>query len=229
MFARILLRPASHLKRLSVVAALCAVGCVNVSTLQTARVLPPGDQMIVVGGGTSTFAVAPADVTLENGGLKTTYVGEVLWRIGVLDGLDVGAHVTMPGTSSVDAKYQFMDMGPLAVAAGLSIGGLQITSSGSTTDAKGNTTTTESKFTIVDVLVPVYVSYDFMEALTGYISPKFLVRNMSGSGTFLFAGGTGGIKVGDGIGLMLEASYLKGINDGANDSRQINAGIYWSR
>ncbi len=229
MLVRNLRRLGSHTKWLSVLGSLCAVGCVNVSTLQTARVLPPGDQMIIIGGGTSTFAVPTAEVTPENGGLKTTNVAEGMWRIGVIDGLDVGAHVTIPGTSSVDAKYQFMDMGPWAVAAGLSLGGLQITTSSIATDAKGLTTTTENKFTIFDVVVPFYVSYDFMEALTGYISPKFLVRNVSGSGTFLFGGGTGGVKIGDGIGLMLEASYLKGINDGANDSRQINAGVYWSR
>lgn len=229
MFARILLRRASSTKWLSVFGMLGAVGCVNVSTLQTARVLPPGDQMIIVGGGTSTFALPPEQVTPANGGLDTRFFGEILGRMGLIDGLDVGVRLSLLGTGSIDAKYQLLDKGPLAAAAGLSLGGMQITTSFDVKDpTTGAVTTTETKSTMIDVMVPGYVSYDFMEPLTAYVSPKILVRNVS-SGTFLFGGVTGGVKVGDSVGLMLEATFFKGINEGANDSRQINAGFFWSR
>jgi hypothetical protein len=220
--------------------AWAVTGCVNVSTLQTARTLPPGDQQVAVGGGMATFP------ELTNQGevaalFDTMYFGEVDWRIGLYDFLDAGVHVTFPGTSGGDVKYQFLDEGGLAMATGLSLGAIQISSTTSSedttngaTDESGTSVTTETsdpKLTIIDVILPLYVSFHVDEALALYASPKYLLRAFIGDSTAVahYAGGTLGVQLGDSVGLMAEASYLKGLSDSATDTLQYNVAFFWSR
>ena len=220
---------------MAVLAAL-AGGCVNASTLQTARVLPPGDMMVLAGGGITKPLGGGGDaLTKVMGSLP---YGEVAARYGFIDGLDVGARVTLLGTGSLDAKYQFLDRGPLALATGLQFGYLTI-SSGSSEDTSGTGTGTSSEPAaetkkesgIIDLVIPVYASYDLGTHLAVYASPRYLLRYIStpttGSAAHL-AGTSAGIRLGDGAGLFLETTFLQDFSNSVS-FLQVNAAIYWSR
>src|SRR5258708_30152615 len=93
-----------------VVSLTIATGCVNMSTLQTAKALEPGKQRVLVGGGyyaspsvnTDARASAGSDVSLA-----LPYM-EIGYRRGIVENLELGAQVTIPRTTRLDAKYQLV-------------------------------------------------------------------------------------------------------------------------
>jgi hypothetical protein len=211
---------------LFVLSALTA-GCVNSSTLQTAKALDPGSQRILVGGGYYASPSLDADAssaTNSDVSLKMPYM-ELGYRRGIVDKVELGAKVTLPGTAGVDAKYQFLDAGKLALAAGVGTGYLKLTSG-----AEGM----ETSSTIVDAIVPVYASYDISKYFAVYSSPKYVLRytssvdsmDKSTSGMNHLAGGTMGVRVGAKKGLFLETSYLKSLSSDF-DSFQVNGSFFF--
>ena len=209
------------------VIAAGTAGCVNSSTLQTAKALDPGSQRILVGGGYYASPSLDADASEAAGSdvsLKMPYM-ELGYRRGIVDQVEVGAKVTLPGTAGVDAKYQFLNKGDLALAAGLGTGYLKISSG-----AEGMQTSS----TIVDAIVPVYASYDVSRFFAVYASPKYVLRytnsvdsmDKSTSGMNHLVGGTMGVRVGAHKGLFLETSYLKSVSSDF-DSFQVNGSLFF--
>lgn len=206
-------------------------GCVNISTLQTAKALDPGKQRVLVGGGFYTSPQLNADTskaTNTDTTLALPYM-ELGYRRGIVDKLEVGAKVTIPGTVGVDGKYQLVSAGGFAIAAGLGVSYLDITS-GSGSD--------EAKTRLIDAIVPAYVSYDIASAFSLYASPKYVLRfasssnkqsdgsTMDVSGVDHLVGGSLGTKLGNGFGLFLEASYLKDIKS-SFDSFQVSGSVFF--
>jgi hypothetical protein len=200
---------------------------VNSSTLQTAKALDPGKQRILVGGGYYASPSLDADAsetTGEDVSLKMPYM-EVGYRRGIVDKVEVGAKVTIPGTAGLDAKYELLNNGKFAVAAGAGLGYLKITS---------GTEGAETSSTIIDAIVPAYASYDIAKSLALYASPKYVMRYakstdenmMSASGMNHLVGGTLGTKIGNGAGLFMEASYLKSVSSDF-DSFQVNGSVFF--
>lgn len=236
---------ASWARRSLLALLVVSAGCMNASTLQTARVLPPGDQQALVGGGMTTLPGAPESLGKA---LASLPYGEIGYRYGLLDSVDVGAHVTLLGTGGLDAKWQFFDRGPLAMATGLNIGYMTISaSSSSSSDATTGTGTTtgtttgtssdsstasEAKTTLIDVVLPLYVSYDVGSHLTAYGAPKYLLRavmsDSGGGGAEHMLGTTAGIKLGDSFGMMLESTFMRNLSSAYN-LLQYNIAIFWSR
>jgi hypothetical protein len=207
---------------LSLSLILLAQGCVNISTLQTAQTLEQGELRSTIGGG----LYASPDVDEAVGELVDEDVAILLpaiefgVRYGVIEDLDLGLKLTIPGTIALDGKYRLLNKEGFAVAAGLSLGYLQV-SSGSGAN--------EVTSTLLDVMVPVYASYDVGKYFSVYVSPKYLLRAGFAEGSsnlFHFAGGTGGIKLGESFGLFLESSYMVGIN--SLDLRQFNGALFFS-
>jgi hypothetical protein len=210
-----------------VISALTA-GCVNSSTLQTAKALDPGHQRILVGGGyyaSPTLDADASEATSSDVSLKLPYM-ELGYRRGIVDKVELGAKVTLPGTSGVDAKYQFLDAGKLALAAGMGVGYLKISSS----DGNGM----ETSSSVVDAIVPVYASYDVSRFFAVYSSPKYVLRytnsvdamDQSTTGMNHLVGGTMGVRVGQNKGLFLETSYLKSVSSDF-DSFQVNGSFFF--
>ncbi len=215
------------MKSAALIVAVLTTACVNSSTLQTAKTLDPGKQRILVGGGYYASPSVNADAseaTGEDVSLAMPYM-ELGYRRGIVDKVDVGAKVTIPGTAGIDGKYKLYDDGKLAFAAGAGIGYLKL-SSGS----EGSETST----TLIDAIVPVYASYDFAKSFAVYASPKYVMRYAksvdemmeSASGMNHLVGGTLGTKVGNGFGLFMEASYLKSVSSDF-DSFQVNGSIFF--
>jgi hypothetical protein len=211
----------SRLQRLlAVCSVLLSAGCINAATLTTARSLPPGDRQIFLGGGMTTAELKP---------IKSGQFAELGGRVGLVDGLEAGVHATLLGTGGFDLKYQFLDLGPLAVAAGLGVGYLTIGKDTETTTSGHNTTTKKPAAGIVDLIVPVYASWDVGSHLSAYSCVKYLFRYIFGGTASYsedFAAGTLGIKLGDAWGLLTEGSFVKGIH--GSDAIQANAVVFWS-
>lgn len=215
------------MKSAALAIAVLATACVNSSTLQTAKTLDPGKQRILVGGGYYASPSVNADASEATGddvSLAMPYM-ELGYRRGIVDKVDVGAKVTIPGTAGIDGKYELYNDGKLAFAAGAGIGYLKL-SSGS----EGSETST----TLIDAIVPVYASYDIAKPLAIYASPKYVMRYAksvdsmmeSASGMNHLVGGTLGTKIGNGMGLFMEASYLKSVSSDF-DSFQVNGSIFF--
>ena len=158
--------------------------------------------------------------------LASSPYAEIGYRRGLLDGLDVGAHATLLGTGGVDGKWQFIDDGPLAIATGLGIGYLEIEAN-STSGGEAS----KAKSTLIDAVLPLYVSYDVGSHLAVYSAPKYLLRAVvaeSGTKTSHNVGATIGVKLGDAFGLLAESTFMRNLSDSYN-MLQFNAAIFWSR
>jgi hypothetical protein len=196
------------------------------STLQTAKALDPGKQRILVGGGYYASPDVNADASDAAGtevSLALPYM-EVGYRRGIVDKVEVGAKVTIPGTVGIDGKYQFVNMGKFAVAAGVGVAYLSIES------GEGDT---KAKTKLIDTIVPLYVSYDLAKPFAIYASPKYVARYASSSdgmtsssGLGHLVGATAGMRLGTRLGLFLESSYLKDVTSDF-DSFQVNGSIFF--
>jgi hypothetical protein len=197
------------------------------STLQTAKALDPGKQRVLVGGGYYASPSVDADASEAAGSdvsLALPYM-EVGYRRGIIDKVELGAKVTIPGTVGLDGKYQLVNMGKFAVAAGLGAAYLKIESG--TGDMKTSTK-------LIDTMVPMYVSYDVAKPFAVYASPKYVLRYADSidamgakeSGMSHLLGATAGMRVGSGFGLFLETSYLKDVTS-EFDSFQVNGSIFF--
>ena len=215
------------MKSAALVIAVLTTACVNSSTLQTAKALDPGKQRILVGGGYYASPSLDADASSASGSdvsLKMPYM-ELGYRRGLIKKVEVGAKVTIPGTAGLDAKYELLNDGKFAVAAGAGMGYLKLTSG-----SDGAETST----TLIDAIIPVYASYDLSKYLAVYASPKYVLRYakstdemmQSSSGMNHLVGGTLGTKVGNGTGVFMEASYLKSVSADF-DSFQVNGSIFF--
>ena len=207
----------SMLQKLPILFAIAmgaiATGCVNMSTLQTARALPEGEVDVVMGGG---YYLSPALEVVESEDsdgveeeldiLGLPYL-EVGGRIGLGNGFDLGLKLTIPGTIAIDVKYQFLDVDGFAMAAGVGLGYLHYETTSTSSDGS-----TDSKLVSenIDLMVPVFVSYHFNELIAMYASPKWVMRLAFGteSDPMQLLGVGGGFKVGDKMGAYLEATYM---------------------
>lgn len=92
---------------LIIVSALFFSSCVTFSTLHTPETIEPGH--ISFNAGVSTLAN-----NIFNGGSVTIYP-EAGWRVGVVEGFDMGFKYTHPFIFSWDSKFQLYD-GPVKIA-----------------------------------------------------------------------------------------------------------------
>ena len=192
------------------------------STMQTARTTEKGEFGYGFGGGVIRTDIALGDVDTIS--LNAPFM-EIGARYGITDKLDLGAKLTLIGTATVDAKYQFLGDGEskLAGSAGFGLGYLSISS-----ESNGNTS--ESK--IFDLMVPVYFSVHPADWFAVYASPKYVFRinsynssnDVSGSSTSSWYGVTTGIRLGKRVGFLAEYSYF-GNSEISIPLSQITGGI----
>jgi hypothetical protein len=212
---------------LTLISVAVTSACVNMSTLQTAKSLDPGKQRILVGGGYYASPSVDADAseaTGEDVSLALPYM-ELGYRRGIVQNLELGAKVTIPGTVGLDAKYQLVSRGKFAVAAGLGGAYLSI-ESGADGEMK-------SKTKLIDAIVPFYISYDIAKPFAVYLAPKYVARFATSSdemgtssGSSHLTGATAGMRLGSRAGLFLETSYLKDLTSDF-DSFQVNGSIFF--
>ncbi len=188
-------------KFLLAVVSLSAIGCASVSTLQTARVLDEGDSFHSLG-----LAFYSSDDFLGGDEISIPLL-EYTYRRGVWDKIDLGLKLALLGSAVVDAKYNLINGENWALATGLGLGYLSFESTVSGTNQKS---------TILDVFVPVYLSYDFSKTTSVYSAAKYMLRTVSGSGVAgdgSMLSSTLGVKLGDQSGVFLEGSLITGLDN----------------
>lgn len=194
---------------------LMMVGCANMSTLQTGRALKAGEGQVLLGGG---YYGSPSVNEAVDADLAFPYL-EVGYRRGIVENLELGVKATIPGTIGLDGKYQLLDAGDFALAAGLGAGYLSL-SSGEGENEVSNT--------IIDVTVPVYASYHLGDYVALYTSPKYLMRLISGdsSGSSHLLGATGGVRLGNTWGVYVEGTFMKDLTS-EFDAFQANTSFFF--
>jgi hypothetical protein len=190
--------------------------------------MDPGRQRVLVGGGFYQSPDLNEDASAATGEETTISLPymELGYRRGIVDNVEVGAKYTLPGTAGIDGKYQFLDAGKFALAAGVGVGYFKLSSE----DTNGM----EASTTVIDTIVPLYASYDVAKAFALYTAPKYVMRygksvdfdGMSSSGLDHLVGATVGTRLGNNWGLFLETSYLQSV---ANDfaAFQVNGSIFF--
>ncbi len=199
---------------IGLIANALTTGCVSMSTLQTARTLEEGQTQQTFGGGTYQSKTKDAGVDIET---NLPYL-EYSYRMGLKKDIDLGLKLTLIGSYAADVKYQFYNSESFAASTGLGLGYMSY---------KITSGSTEKEVQYIDVMVPLYLSYDFSKSFAVYMSPKFIYRSASGdaSGSDQIKGLGIGTKIGEKSGVYLEAAMMKG-NDN-QEVMQYNASYFW--
>jgi len=185
--------------------------CANMSALQTGETLPEGQSETAIGFG---YVNHKAIVSQDSESEASAPYMELQYRRGFLKNFDAGLKVTLIGTGGIDGKYQFYDGEKLDMAAGAALAYLSIES--------GN-----SKSTIIDLSVPLYISSPVSEKVSLYTSPKYMLRTSTGNSDSLhIIGATAGVKWGKDSGIMVESSYGMALGDSSFKSLQYNAAFF---
>lgn len=178
--------------------------CASVSTLQTGRVLEKGDSVHAVG-----VALYNSDDFLGGDDISSPVL-EYAYRRGMWDKIDVGIKLAVIGTAVADIKYNLIDGEKLALATGLGLGYLSFESEAGTV---------KQSSTIIDLIIPLYLSYDVGEMTSLYTSAKYFYRSVSADGGVDIAGDGSmlsaslGIKYGEKMGVFLEGSLITGLDN----------------
>lgn len=192
---------------LVVASAMCSMmlsSCVSMSSMQTARTLGQGNTEAVIGASRVSYEFVSAEDTLE----AKTITGEIDWRYGVTDKLDVGVKASIIGTSGGYVKYQFLgdSESKFAGSGGVGLGFLTLSSGSGEFETKSKTT---------DFSVPLYFSYHPTDWVGIYTSPRYTMRNIrntdadgSEGSTSHWYGATTGVKLGKKVAPFLEYSIF---------------------
>ncbi|MCB0378029.1 MAG: hypothetical protein KDD33_06015 [Bdellovibrionales bacterium] len=183
-------------------ASLLLCNCASISTLQTARTLEKGDSEHSFG-----LSMYSSDDFLGGDDISLPVL-EYTYRRGLMDKLDFGVKLAIIGSTVADIKYNLINGEKFALATGLGIGYLSFTST---------VGTVEEKSTILDFIVPLYLSYDVGEITSLYGAAKYFYRSISTdssvAGDGSMASGTFGVKVGKTSGVYLEGSLITGLDN----------------
>lgn len=173
------------------------------STMQTARTQNEGtgswttglgyESLVITKGGSSGDNALVDEDEIEN--IKVPII-EVGYRRGFSANIDGGLKLTLPGTLTGDVKYSLSgEASPTATAVGLSLGYISFSAG-------------DSKYTIIDVGLPFYISHDMSEVMSLYFVPRPQMRMVSGE-----SGSASVVNIGATVGMayywfIAEASYF---------------------
>ncbi len=208
---------------LAIISVLCSMmlsSCVSMSSMQTARTLGQGNTETAIGVSRVSYEFVSDLDTLN----EKTVTGEIDWRYGVTDKLDVGVKASIIGTSGGYAKYQFLgdSESKFAGSGGIGLGFLTLSSGSGEFETKSKTT---------DVSVPLYFSYHPTDWVGIYTSPRYTLRNIRNSdadgsegSTSHWYGATTGVKLGKKVAPFLEYSIFTS-SDATKPLSQVTGGI----
>lgn len=207
-------------------------GCANISTLQTARTVQ-GTRFIVGGGYFQSPRLDSTASRVTTGtakNLKLPYL-ELGTRTGIASNLDLGIRATLPGTLSVDGKYELYATRQFAAAAGIGCGYLWLPVNFPSDFISGQALVInkEKSMHIVDLMLPLYASFDFSQKFGVYVSPKYFLRTILGGAeeNLHLAGASLGIRLGWRSGAFLEGSYMVDLRSQSYEAYQLTLAIFF--
>jgi hypothetical protein len=207
------------MKHLVAILTLGVMGaCANYASFQEADTLPAGTSKVGVGATGTTYKTRADDDSIDSVTLPAV---NIWYRRGLTEPLEAHAQVWIPFGASAGFKYQVTgnrQMAGLSFSLGLDVGFLQITSE----NAGGE----ESRVSLLDTYIPLYIGYRTGPGFAVYGSPKLILRTAVGEETTLtqLAGGTAGIAVGADTTFHLEGTLMYDIDVEA-PAAQIGVGV----
>lgn len=230
------------LQLISCVVFLFSIGCVSVSTMQTARPIKPGTATFAGSAGYQSLSVANSALgtnasaanSIEN--LDVMHM-EYMIQYGIHKNLSITGKLSIPRGYGFDLKYTFINGENLAMASGLKLGyGTIRSESESETDLEAGPYSTD--YRIFDLAVPLLVSYDLGERVTAYISPQAISRTTNAhidyqsdeftdkkaAGQNLLGGSNFGLVL---DWLIVEMSYFVDVSDSNIEIWQFTVGFWY--
>ena len=198
---------------------LCLANCASVANLQTAETLSQGEI-------SNTIAMGYGEVDLDTDSTTEAVAGtatiDYMLRYGLTDVDELGVRLTNFGAYiSTDYKRKLYDDGSIKLAAGLALGGTKVTV---TTNAG------EASTTFFDIAVPLYADYWLDETKALFVSPKYMLSMISGTGTsdtYHRLGGSTGFRWGKTQGMIAEVGYLANLSEDNSDLWQFLVGGFF--
>ncbi|MBY0369943.1 hypothetical protein K2X33_04600 [bacterium] len=184
-----------------------ATGCTSTSAMQTARVVNEGEYRFLLAGG--LFQTNALSSTDPDKVYQPYFEGAT--RFGFAPSWDLGLKVTAPGMVTGDLKAELYTDEAWAFSLGAGVGYLFVKDRGADDYFDQD---------VIDVLVPLYLSYDFSDAFSAYISPRAVWRSFKKE--YWLLGAAAGVRIGNALGLILEFS---GAHDLQSDFSQYQAGV----
>ncbi len=183
--------------------------------MQTARTLPEGQYRFLIGGGYfRTSETSPSDPS------RVTYPYlEAGARFGFIENWDLGLRFTLPGMFTGDVKAQFLSTDTWAMAAGFGVGYMAVKE-----DKTAGTTSNLFPNEMLDLFLPVYLSYDFSRWVGLYVSPRLVFRKVDRE-MFLF-GTAFGARFGNKVGVFIELSGASDFKSNYSQG-QVGFGIFF--
>ncbi len=205
----------------AVAACVCSMllsSCVSMSSMQTARTLGKGKTELSLGASRVSYDYSLSETDSLS---QKAFTGEIDWRYGITDKLDIGGKASILGTSGAYAKYQFLgdQDSKLAASGGAGVGYLTM----DLTIGEG-----ENKIKTVDYYVPLNFSYHPKEWIGIYTSPRYTYRttkiNDSKASPSHWYGTTTGIRLGKKVAPFIEYSIF-GSDVASKPLSQITGGL----
>lgn len=183
-------------------------GCGQLSTLQTAKPLAPGE--ITLGGALIGFGVQDGNTTGGNVGNGIFPHAEFMARFGLVERLDMGLKLSTGGNLLVDGKYQFVGDQDSRFAMGIG-GGFEYQGSDPTENF------------IFRTHLPLYLSYHPSETDAIYAAPRFVWQFVSDDDdSYFFGGGLGyNHRFSDKFAGMIESSLFAPRTQNTNNNGAI--------
>ncbi|MCB0415689.1 MAG: hypothetical protein KDD50_15225 [Bdellovibrionales bacterium] len=191
--------------------------CASLSGTQTARTLKKGETESAFGGG--QYSSGGLTESLQGGSTEkfsSPYL-EYSYRQGLSDNLDMGVKLTFIGSALADVKYNLFANDKWAVSVGGGLGYMSL--------KVGDVETS-----IIDVLLPLYTSYDISDKWAIYFIPKMIHRSINSnnlSGTSVLTGANLGLKWGKKTGVMFEVGQFNE-KDSSTPISQAHLAWFWS-
>ncbi len=181
-------------------AILSGLGCVSLSTFQTARVLPDtGTQFGATASTVSSYTLLLEEEGEDSFESVTGGTLEAFYRAAIADNFDVGIKAYFIG-AIIDGKYQFHGSEQLDLAVDLGVGYNRITETDGDNDV-----------TILDLYPTLLMTFNLSEKVDLTFAPKIIARFISGpSDNSTLVGGTMMLKFGP---IMPEFGYYVGDGD----------------
>lgn len=149
----------------AIFAALPALtGCTSLSVYQTGKTLPKGKTQFGVGAGAMSD---PKTVTTADDD-ETLFSGDMWVRYGFTDRVDAGAKLSLPGAATADVRYGFLNenrQDRFSLAGGI-------------TATRTLSETGHISLTLIDLMLPLYISKDIAPWLTVYGVPRYSYRTI---------------------------------------------------
>ncbi len=190
-------------------------GCTSLSSLQTARVMPPGASRFFVGGGLVRSSILNSGGSTNADGLPFVEGGA---RYGFIEKWDLGVKYTLPGMLSGDVKLNIYEDEAWAFALGFGVGYMAIENASTDPNAPG------FKQEVLDVIVPVYLSYDASPGIGFYVSPRYIHREASS--IMQLIGSALGLRFGNTAGAFVEIAAAADLKSDF-DQVQLNLGVFF--